>query len=228
MIWSQTYDGRAFNLLDPDPADICFREIATTLSQINRYAGASRAPVSVALHTLIAADNAPPSLKAHVLLHDAHEAYIGDITTPTAAALARLADDRNAPICVVRPGAAIVREALAKLKFGIDVAIYEAADLPPPDARMQAEIKHADRIALMTERRDFLAAPPRPWGLELEAVAPAKRVYRAGTFGRTPVDVAGALYDEFRRWLPAFGGGAEPQRRRRATSGAAAQPKEQA
>lgn len=210
-IWSQTRHGRAFDLIDPDPAMVNFREIALQLAYINRYAGAALVPVSVAFHTLIAADNAAPSLKPYVLLHDAHEFVIGDIPTPAAQALFALA----------APHALYVRAALERLKRGVDLAVWRAAGLPPPDERTEAEIRHADRIALMTERRDFLAAPPRPWGPELEAIAPARRVYRAGAFGRTADDVADRLMAEFHAWLPVFNGRPSP-------SGAAAQPQEHA
>jgi len=52
-----------------------------TLADINRYNGAALKQISVAAHTLIVCDAAPDAVKPWALLHDAHEARIGDITT---------------------------------------------------------------------------------------------------------------------------------------------------
>jgi hypothetical protein len=199
MIWSQTLRGRAFDLINPDARHVDFAEIADTLAFLRRYAGAAEKPVSVAQHTLIVFDAAQPEDRAHVLLHDAHEAYIGDIITPTAQALAAIVEDLLQPRRTIN-GRALFLTALASLKTRIDGAIYHAAGLAPPGEDQRARIRRADLIALRTERRDFLAKPPKPWEPEIEALAPLSKKYRL----RAAPDVADELLQKFNTYLPAL------------------------
>jgi len=205
-VWCQTLHGHALDLLAPDPRMLDFREIAEQLAAIARFAGAARSrfgAVSVAFHTLLAAHEAPPSLKPYMLVHDAHEFAIGDIPTPAARALARIADADGGGA----PRGWIVADALGRLKDGLDRAIWSAAGLAPPDERQRAAIRFHDIKALVTERRDFCAPPPYSWGPEIEAVAPSARVWRGDEFGRTPLDVADSLWRAFQTHLPSLGGG---------------------
>lgn len=194
-VWSQTLKGRVFDLIDPMPHMVDFAEISETLSRLHRYGGASEKPVSVALHTLIACDAAEERDRAYVLLHDAHEAYIGDITTPAAHGLIARAEWRNGAI-----GRAAVRMAIDDLKSCIDTAILAAAGLPPPDLQRAARVKTADIVALVTERRDFLGPPPRPWAPKIEAAEPLAQKYRL----RPATEVADELLARFKTYLPAL------------------------
>jgi 5'-deoxynucleotidase YfbR-like HD superfamily hydrolase len=198
MSWTQTLRGRAFDLHRPDPEMVDFAEIADTLSHLNRYAGATEKPVSVALHTLIAFDVAQPDDRAHVLLHDAHEAYIGEITAPTEHELAKILDEEIARQTGLR--GAIFSSALASLKKRLDVAIFSAAGLSMPQPAQRNRIKFADYTALMTERRDFLARPPRPLAPEIECIKPLSKKYRL----RAAPDVAAELLEKFNTYLPAL------------------------
>lgn len=195
MIWSQTLRGRAFDLLNPAPGTIDFAEIADQLSTLHRYAGAAEKPVSVAAHTLIACDAAAPEDKAHVLLHDAHEAFIGDIITPTAFALAEILHEQAGA-----HAAEAFARALRSLKSRIDLAVWTAAGLSPPTIAQANRIKFADRAALITERRDFLAKPPKPWAPEYECIKPLPKKYRL----RPAPIVAEELFARFKTYLPAL------------------------
>jgi hypothetical protein len=82
--------GGTFDLLDPDPADISISDIANALSNICRYNGHVPHFYSVADHSVrvmhLVAERSPeepsrPLLMA-ALLHDAAEAYIGDVIRP--------------------------------------------------------------------------------------------------------------------------------------------------
>jgi hypothetical protein len=191
--WAHTRAGRPVDLLQPTPQMVDFRAIADALAQLNRYAGNAEKPVSVALHTLIVFDAAEEQDKPHALLHDAHEAHIGDITTPTAQALgqiARLYGDEGRT----------VQLAIMRLKSLHDAAIYAAAGLSAPDPQRAARIRRADIAALNTERRDFLSPSARPWASEIEAVPPLRKRYRM----RAAPDVADELYAKFCRYLPAL------------------------
>jgi 5'-deoxynucleotidase YfbR-like HD superfamily hydrolase len=197
MIWTQTLKGKAFDLLNPDPKQVDFKEIAEQLARINRYAGGSEKPISVAQHTLIAMDAAAPGDRAAVALHDAHEAYIGDLPNPAIQALYASIDEVYGA-----EAASAMKSSLGYLKDRLDAAIFTAAALPLPAlVEGQAKrIRHADLVALVTERRDFLAAKPRPWAPEIEAVKPLPKKYRF----KSHLDVADELYAAFKTYLPAL------------------------
>ncbi len=62
-------------------------DIAHALAQINRYTGHAFRPYSVAEHSLLVADMARADNKSTLvqlacLMHDAHEAYTGDLSSP--------------------------------------------------------------------------------------------------------------------------------------------------
>lgn len=75
---------------DSSPVDI--NDIAAQLAQINRFTGATSRHYSVAEHSLLCANLAgrygqPAGVQLACLLHDAHEAYLGDMATPIKVAL---------------------------------------------------------------------------------------------------------------------------------------------
>lgn len=87
MTIATTFSGRALDLLDPQPDQIDIHDIARALSQINRFNGNTRFPYSVGLHSIMAADammsiGHTPQARLAALMHDAAEAYVGDISTP--------------------------------------------------------------------------------------------------------------------------------------------------
>lgn len=59
----------------------CIETIAFALSNINRYTG-HIGQYSVAEHCILVAEQLPLTLKLSGLLHDAPEAYIGDVSSP--------------------------------------------------------------------------------------------------------------------------------------------------
>lgn len=74
-----TFTGKTVDPLNLKEEDICIEDIAHSLALINRFNGHSRFPISVAQHSVyvsrIAVDH-----ELEGLLHDAAEAYIGDMT----------------------------------------------------------------------------------------------------------------------------------------------------
>lgn len=88
MTWIQTYTLRAFDLLVPAPEMVDAEDIAHALSRINRFNGHTHGePYSVAHHSMLVANllaswGWPPAVVREGLLHDAGEAYYGDITSP--------------------------------------------------------------------------------------------------------------------------------------------------
>lgn len=77
-----TNSGVAFDLMDIDSTLIDINDIAHHLSLINRFAGAMEVPYSVAQHSVIVSRIVHPRFALVALLHDAAEAYIGDISAP--------------------------------------------------------------------------------------------------------------------------------------------------
>lgn len=77
-----TNSGLRVNPLAPEQGDIRIEDIAHQLACTNRFCGAACEPISVAQHCVYAAWllSSPPSLSLAALLHDAAEAYLGDVT----------------------------------------------------------------------------------------------------------------------------------------------------
>lgn len=129
----QTYSGQYFDLVNPDPATICIEDIAQGLANVCRFAGQCRRFYSVAQHSVLVSRLVPEDLALAALLHDAAEAYCGDVTAPLKSVLPEYRRIQRS-----------IEQAIA-LRFGL-----YAWDAP--------EIKRADLVALATERRDLM--PP--------------------------------------------------------------------
>lgn len=80
--WIQTVSGKQFYPLDPRPEDVDIRDIAHALSNMCRFTGHTKTFYSVAQHSVIASHVVDPKAAMLALLHDAAEAYMGDIARP--------------------------------------------------------------------------------------------------------------------------------------------------
>jgi hypothetical protein len=80
--WIQTYSGIKFHFTEPDPAEININDIAHALSNLCRFTGHVRKYYSVAEHSIYVSQLVPSRLALAGLLHDAAEAYIGDMAKP--------------------------------------------------------------------------------------------------------------------------------------------------
>ncbi len=78
--WIQVRSGRKFHPLDPRPEDVDINDIAHALSNLCRFTGHCTDFYSVAQHSVIASQIVPPASALAALLHDASEAYMGDIS----------------------------------------------------------------------------------------------------------------------------------------------------
>ena len=74
--------GIIFNILDPPPDLIKIEDIARALSQLCRFTGHTRKFYSVAEHSVRVSKMVPEEDALWGLLHDATEAYVGDISMP--------------------------------------------------------------------------------------------------------------------------------------------------
>ena len=144
--WIQTYDGKIFDLLDPDPDDIDPETIAVVLSRICRFGCHCKEFYSVAQHSLLVESLVDiPRLKLPALLHDAHEAYwgLGDLPRPV-----KLIPEIKQWLSLHAQRMDVV----IATRFRFSVHLFD-----------NYEIKDADNILLATEKRDLMLPPPKPW-----------------------------------------------------------------
>lgn len=138
--WIQTHRKIKFHPGDPKPADVDIRDIAHALSNLCRYTGHTGSFYSVAEHSVRVALLCPPEDRLWGLMHDAAEAYIGDLNRPTKM-LPEMAPYRHMEANIMR----VICE-----KFCIPAE-------PPPS------VKRADEILLATEARDLMSPLVGKW-----------------------------------------------------------------
>lgn len=160
--WMQTFTGRAFYPLDPQADDIVPADIAHALSLICRYGGHVLRFYSVAEHCVLMSHAVSPENALWALLHDATEAYVGDMIRP---------------LKVSMPAYRGVEDRL----MGV---ICERFRLGPT---CPAEVKVADTRILHDERDALMAPSHRPWtaldgyeplGASVEGWQPAEAEHR--------------------------------------------------
>jgi hypothetical protein len=199
MTWLQTASGRAFDLLQPDWRQVDFEvDIPEALARIARFTGHVRSgPYSVAQHCVIGADAVFQATRdreaaAAFLLHDAHEAYLGDIATPIAQALNSVADEAG--------GTGETNYAIVTIKDRLDEAIYKAAGIEDARATWRAFVKVYDTRMLATERAHLLVRSPQAWAPQVEAAQPLRLTGRITVWPW--VKAADEYRERLRRYLP--------------------------
>ena len=150
-------NGKGVDLLNVTAADIDFAAIAEHLAKEKRFNGATPdVEYSVAQHCSIGSDailaaGGTDSEAAYFLLHDAHEAFVKDLTTP----LKRALDDISQEYYKTEPKT--VFNAFHLLEAHADIAIHEAAGLPwPMPDDIKPVIKYFDKLMFVTEWRDLM------------------------------------------------------------------------
>ena len=148
----QTVSGRWVNPFDPDPDQLDPGDIARALANQCRFGGHSRVFYSVAQHSVIVSRlveqrGGDTEDVFAALMHDATEAYLGDMPHPL---------KHRSPLGAAFKAAEDHLEQAIRDRFRIK------PDVP--------EIKRADRALLATERRAF-SAETWHWP-ELEGVEP--------------------------------------------------------
>lgn len=74
--------GRYIDLVNPNPDDIIIEDIVHALTNIPRFTGHLNTFYSVAQHSVLTAKLVDDEHKFAALMHDASEAYLGDISSP--------------------------------------------------------------------------------------------------------------------------------------------------
>lgn len=77
-----TVSGKIIDINNPIIDMFCIEDIITGLSNLCRFGGQSNQFYSIAQHSILVSILAPESLKKAALMHDASEAYLGDIISP--------------------------------------------------------------------------------------------------------------------------------------------------
>ena len=139
--WISTYSKKPFYFDKINPDAILIEDIAHALSNICRFSGHSPHHYSVAQHSVLVSRLCSKREALAGLLHDATEAYIGDMVTP----LKRLIPEFEA-----------YEDKLYQFisaKFGIPNIITPG-------------VKRADLAALALEAKHLMGVDPKDWGLD--------------------------------------------------------------
>ena len=160
MTWMQTVSGMPVDLLEPKPEMILLGDIAHALARMPRFCGHTIGdwPWNVAQHSLLVESLMPTNSSASdrlvALLHDAHEAYVGDLITPVKQAMNMIPRSST----YADPPAFAFTNIASKL----DTAIWKAFGLEPSTATYDA-VRKADMLALAVEKEVLTAPARREW-----------------------------------------------------------------
>ncbi len=135
-----THSGIEFDLCKPDPDLIEIEDIAHALSNLCRFTGHTKHFYSVAQHSYLCATLVPQEHQLEALLHDAAEAYIGDVSSPLKALL---------------PGYQMI-------EFNLEQAIRKRFELPP---KKSAWVKEADLMMLAAEKAQLMPKFEEQWDI---------------------------------------------------------------
>lgn len=150
--------------VDDNILDMSIEELAKALSQINRFTGHTLAkyPLTVAQHSVFVSEllDMHPLWAMAGLLHDCAEIVISDIASPVKWFLGK---EKLAP--------------LALEEGRVSLAVRKALGLPIDTLSTLGEeaLVYADRIALVTEKRDLLS-PDIQWDYFKEFPRHPKRI----------------------------------------------------
>lgn len=138
--WMQTRMGIAFRPLSPDPDMVDGFDIAHALGMLCRYNGHVSRFYSVAEHCVLMSEAVSPDNALWALLHDATEAYVGDMIRP-----------------LKRSGR---MQVFIDIEDAVMRAICDRFGLPH---ECPSEVKEADLRILNDERLALMGTPPYPW-----------------------------------------------------------------
>ena len=133
--------GEYFDLAEPEACAFQVSDIAHALGNICRFTGHTERFYSVAEHSVICSHMVPPEDAMAALMHDASEAFIGDVSSP----LKKLLPDYKA------------------IERRVEEHVFSTLGLPYP---FPPSVKKADRIMLRLEQSQLMRNEHRWEGTE--------------------------------------------------------------
>lgn len=155
----KTAGGRYVDLLNPTVDTIELEDIVVAAKRIVRFTGHSR--ITLAEHSCLVHDIvvdhfgvSDPLVRRAALLHDAHEVYVGDASSPLKLAMRE--------VCLW-PAPWTPRSDFDKIEGRLARAVAEKFSFSYPHPKI---VKEADLLALAIEARDTWGeGTPESWGL---------------------------------------------------------------
>lgn len=138
----RTHSGVKFFPWNPDAESICCEDVVCSLSEIRRFCGHTSRPYTVGEHTVLVcrlaeANGEPQSVVDACAIHDAPEAYIGDVASPLKALLMDYQE----------------------IESGVAAAVSAAFRTDAEDPR----VKKYDRLAIWIEANELMPDFPEDW-----------------------------------------------------------------
>lgn len=147
----ETVSGKFVNVLTPNPDDLLIEDIAWSISRISRFAGHTipLQPYTVGQHSIFVADmiwqeTRDIKLALYGLLHDAAEAFIGDIPSPV----------KHVPS---------IRSEINKIEDNLLSVIMEKFIGETITAEEWSKIKFYDKRAQFIEAHAFMVSRGKDW-----------------------------------------------------------------
>lgn len=131
------HSGAWFDFCAPHESAFTIEDIAHGLAQICRYSGQCRNFYSVAEHSLLVSETAA-GFEFEALMHDAAEAFLGDVTRPLKQMLPEF----------------------KRIEAEVEHAIFERFGIVHP---LSPEVKKADLRVLAAEQRQIMPAGTDGW-----------------------------------------------------------------
>ncbi len=155
MTWMQTRSGRRFRFDDIESNHIEPSDVAWSLGHTCRFAGHCRRFYSVAEHTLLMVHllNSDVGMfdveskfvvTGQILVHDAHEAYVGDMT---------------------RPLKAHIGDAWRLIEEQVENHVRASLGVSGPRFDDWSTVSRLDAMLLAAEARELMTWPPERWDI---------------------------------------------------------------
>ena len=152
--WMQVRGGRAFWPLDPRPEEIDLDTVASALAKICRFGGHTTEFYTVAEHCVrmsywIEQRYGNKQLALRALIHDAAEAYVGDMVRPLKHNMGTYR--------------AVENKILGMVHYKVGLTF---------NGHLVPEVKEADNRILLDERERFLEDSPYLWYQDVQGLQP--------------------------------------------------------
>ena len=167
------HSGAWFDFCAPADSAFTIEDVAQGLANICRYSGQCSSFYSVAEHSLLVSEVAA-GFEFEALLHDAAEAFMGDITRPLKQMLPEY----------------------KRIEREVETAIFERFGIPSP---LPIEVKSADLRVLAAEQRQIMPKGTDGW-VRFQKVVPAAVFVRH----LTPDQAKEAFLSRYEELRPAY------------------------